>query len=142
MKYVTFDEAGALTGAYWQDLQPEHVGAFIEVGDAQYAAWVTFRANAGRDGLEPADPVVPAYVIPKIVTRRQGRQALLLAGLLSSVQPAIDAIPDAMQRGLAQIEWDDAQEFDRQRPFLLLMASALGLSDAALDDLFIAAAKL
>lgn len=84
-------------------------------------------------------PVIP---VPQEVTRRQARQALLLAGLLSDVQPAIDAIPDATQRALIQIEWEDSQVFERHRPALLLMAGALGLDGAALDQLFITAGAL
>lgn len=81
-------------------------------------------------------------LVPAKVTRRQARQALLIAGLLDDVQPAINAIADPMQRGLAQIEWDDAQEFDRHRPLLMQLATALGLDDEALDNLFIQAGAL
>jgi hypothetical protein len=80
--------------------------------------------------------------VPQRVTRRQARQALLLAGKLDQVQPAIDAIADPTQRGLAQIEWDDSQVFERRRPFLVQIGTALGLDDAALDQLFFAAAAL
>lgn len=81
-------------------------------------------------------------LVPAKVTRRQARQALLIAGLLDDVQPAINAIADPMQRGLAQIEWDDAQEFERHRPLLIQLATALGLDDEALDNLFIQAVTL
>ena len=82
----------------------------------------------------PSAPQVPAKV-----TRRQVRQALLLAGLLDKVQPAIDAIPDPQQRQLAQIEWDDSQDFERHRPLLIQLGYALGLDDAGLDAIFIQA---
>jgi hypothetical protein len=62
--------------------------------------------------------------------------------MLDNVQPAIDAIPDATQRGLVQIEWDDSQEFIRTRPVLIALASALGLNSGQLDTLFIQAAAL
>lgn len=81
-------------------------------------------------------------VVPATVTRRQARQALLLAGLLDQVQVAIDAIPDPVQRGMLQIEWDDGQEFDRDRSTVLTIGAALGLDGAGLDQLFIAAAAL
>lgn len=81
-------------------------------------------------------------VVPQSVTRRQARQALLLAGLLDNVQPALDAIPDATQRRLMQIEWDDSQEFHRNRPALLALAGALGLNSSQIDQLFITAAGL
>lgn len=80
--------------------------------------------------------------VPHQVTKRQARQALLLAGLLDSVQPAIDALPDITQRGLVQIEWDDSQVFERHRPALVSLATALGLSSTQLDDLFRTAASL
>lgn len=81
-------------------------------------------------------------LVPAKVTRRQARQALLLAGLLDQVQPAINAIPDPQLRGMAQIEWDDSQEFERNRPLLIQLGAALGLDSAALDQLFIAAHAL
>lgn len=79
---------------------------------------------------------------PKVVTRRQARQALLLAGLLDDVQAALDAIPDPLERRMAQIEWDDAQEFERHRPLVLTLAAAMGLDEQALDALFVTAAAL
>lgn len=81
-------------------------------------------------------------LVPAVVTRRQARQALLMAGLLTNVQPAIDALEDPMQRGMAQIEWDDSQEFTRDRPLLIQLATALGLDDVGLDNLFIQAGGL
>ena len=84
-----------------------------------------------------ARPLVPARV-----TRRQARQALLLAGLLDQVPAAIAAIPDPIQRGMAEIEWADSTEFHRDRPLLIGLGQALGLDSAAMDALFIKAAKL
>ena len=81
-------------------------------------------------------------LVPAKVTRRQARQALLLAGLLDQVKPAINAIPDPQLRGMAQIEWDDSQEFERNRPLLIQLGAALGLDSAALDQLFIVAHEL
>lgn len=80
--------------------------------------------------------------VPQQVTRRQARQALLLAGLLDQVAPAIAAIPDTVQRGMALIEWEDSQTFERNRPVLIQLAGAIGLGAAELDQLFITAAGL
>ena len=80
--------------------------------------------------------------VPEKVTRRQARQALVMAGKLSLVQPAIDAIADPMQRQLMQIEWDDSLEFERGRPTLIQIGGAIGLDAAALDELFVQAAQL
>ncbi len=81
-------------------------------------------------------------LVPTKVTRRQARQALLLAGLLDAVQPAINAIADPVQRQLAKIEWDDAQEFERDRQLVVQIGAAIGLDDAGLDSVFIRAATL
>lgn len=143
MRYVTYDENGQLMGAFMQDLQPGDAGHYIEVlDDAVYRNWLGYQANAARDGLELL-PALPApKIIPDRVTRRQARQALLLAGKLSAVQPAIDAIADPIQRGLAQIEWDDSQDFERKRPLLVAIGTAIGLGSDDLDALFVQAAAL
>lgn len=102
-------------------------------------------AEARRLGLvvpEELEELFAVASVPASVTRRQAKQALLLNGLLGNVQPAIDAIPDAMQRAMIQIEWDDSQVFERGRPALIALGSALGLSSAQLDALFIQAAQL
>ncbi len=93
------------------------------------------------DGSQFTKPA-PVVVIPEKVTRRQAKQALALAGLLANVQPAIDAIADPTQRALMQIEWDDSQEFYRNRASLIQLATALGLTSAQIDQLFITAAGL
>lgn len=80
--------------------------------------------------------------VPYSVSRRQARQALYLAGKLSLVQPAIDAIPDATQKAMVQIEWDDAQEFLRSSQTVALLGAAIGLSNTDIDNLFRQAAGL
>lgn len=85
------------------------------------------------------DPSLMA--VPASVTRRQARLALLQAGLLETVNATIAAMPSPAKER-AQIDWDDAQTFDRDNQLLAQMAGALGLNDAALDALFVAAAAL
>lgn len=92
------------------------------------------------DGQDFIPPVVePVPVVPQQVTRRQALQALLLAGALDNVQPCIDAIEDGLQRRLAQIEYDESQVFERNRPMVISIGGALGLD---LDALFTTAATL
>ena len=142
--YVTYDAAGNLDGAYLQSVHSDHVARHIIVPANVRVNWALYRANAARNGVELLPVVAPTSGanVPQSVTRRQARQALLLAGLLDSVVPAIDAIPDAMQRRLAQIEWDDSQTYERQRPLVIQIGAALGLDSAGLDALFVHAATL
>jgi len=89
-------------------------------------------------------PFLNFHVSPQhsIVNRYQARQALILAGLFNQVQPIIDAIQDSTERMLMQAAWDDAPNFRRDDPFLMKIAEALNLTDAALDSLFTTAAGL
>lgn len=95
--------------------------------------------------LTDIEPVIehpePELHVPQSVTMRQARQALLLAGLLDDVDTAIATLPSP-DRELAEIEWEYSQIVERHRPFVLLIGPALGLDDAALDDLFVKADKL
>lgn len=141
--YVTYDADGSLTGCYLQEVLPEHADCHIEVGGEIRLSWPLYRANAARDALEvlpPAEPSAPT--VPQTVTRRQARQALLLADLLDDVPAAIEAIPDLTARRMAQIEWEDSLEFERARPLVVQIGAALGLDEAELDQLFITASSL
>ena len=85
---------------------------------------------------EPAPPYAPS-----VVTMRQARLALLGAGLLASVDTAIDSLPSP-QKEAARIEWEYATEVQRVSGLVPMMGAALGLDDAALDALFVAAVAL
>jgi|SRR5690554_5420881 len=94
------------------------------------------RSGNGFDWPEPEPEP-----IPQRVTRRQAKQQLAVDGLLSQVQPAIDAIEDDTERLLVQIYWDDAADFERQNPELIMLGGALGLDDEAVDEMFRQASK-
>lgn len=83
----------------------------------------------------------PPPLVPSSVSMRQARLALHAAGKLRAVDDAIAALPSS-QRDAAQIEWEFASQIERGSPFLQQMATALGMDDKALDDLFLAAAGL
>lgn len=99
---------------------------------------IGWRVQGG--GWQP--PASPAPPVPAVVSMRQARLALLAAGLLDDVTSAIAAIPDAIARQAAQIEWDYAHEVHRTSPFVQQLGAALGLDDAALDALFVQAVTL
>jgi hypothetical protein len=90
----------------------------------------------GNYAIKPPPPSVPAAV-----TMRQARLAFMVAGLLSQVEAAIAALPSP-QKEAARIEWEYSQEVQRFNGFVAALAPALGLNDAALDQMFFAAAEL
>lgn len=84
---------------------------------------------------------VPVVTIPRVVTMRQSRLALLNAGLLTTVNEAIAAMPGTAGEA-ARIEWEYSQEVHRDRALVAALLPILGLTEAQLDDLFITAAAL
>lgn len=94
--------------------------------------------EADADGFPVAvDPPPPGP--PQVVSRFQARAALHLAGLLTAVEALMT---DPETDPLARLAWTDAQEFRRTSPTLLAMASALSLTKAQIDQLFITAAGI
>lgn len=79
----------------------------------------------------------PVVTVPRSVSMRQARLALLSAGLLDTVEGLIAHQPRAVQ-----IEWDYATDIWRSRDLVVTLGAALGLSNAQLDALFIAAAAI
>jgi hypothetical protein len=141
VRYVTYDEDGKLTGCFLQAPPEEHAERMIIVTEEQADDWVHFRANAARDGLEETLPAAPPPPTPEQVTMRQARLALLGAGLLDRISPAIDALPSP-QKEVARIEWDYSSTVVRSRPLVAMLGQQLGMTDAQLDQLFVTAAGL
>lgn len=127
--------------AQWKQANPGEYVSHLEVAErdlpadrSQRDAW---KLSGGAVVIDPA--LLP---VPQSVSRCQARKALLLAGKLDLVQPAIDAIADATGKALAQIEWDDAQNFLRTSATLAQIGAAIGLSSNDIDALFRQAAAL
>lgn len=85
------------------------------------------------------DPIEPPA--PSAVTMRQARLALLHAGLLTSVNQAVAAMPGS-DGEVARIEWEFSGTAVRNSPLVQALASDLGLTSVQLDDLFELAAAL
>jgi hypothetical protein len=66
-----------------------------------------------------------------VCSRFQAKAALLAAGLLDTIE-AVVATADPF----AKIAWADATEFRRNSPTIATLATAAGMTDAQIDDLF------
>jgi len=75
------------------------------------------------------------------LTLRQTRLALKNAGLLTQVETAISNLPTD-QREDAEIEWNYADRVYRNSPWIVNIASQLGLAESDIDDLFYSAYEL
>lgn len=99
-----------------------------------------------KDFPDAKAPELPEYTppeskVPKIVTMRQARLALLHASLLQSATDAINAMPGT-EGDAARIEWEYAQEVHRNSDLVASLAKVLKLSNDQLDNLFTEAATL
>ncbi|MCZ4089065.1 hypothetical protein [Sinorhizobium psoraleae] len=95
--------------------------------------------------IQPYTPPTAEQIragMPKL-TARQFRLGFVNAGhSLASIDAAIAAIPDAMIRDVAQIEWQYATTFERLHPLISQIGTGLGLDDAAIDAMWTAAQSL
>jgi hypothetical protein len=139
MHYVTYDEAGNLTGAYLQDLHPEHEAVHIEVTPEQYADWVNFKANETRDGLELAPVVVAQPTVPAEIPMLNAHLEMIHKGWMVPVRAHINAMPEP-HRSMAHAYLDKALTMKRDHPLVLDIPAAIGKTSAEVDEMFIAAA--
>ncbi|SDJ19129.1 hypothetical protein SAMN05428983_0562 [Agrobacterium fabrum] len=138
MKLGVFKD-GFPTAFYDRDLHGKNIPPdAIEITDKQ---WLELINNQGMrrfiDGqvVEYTPPVEP--VPPPPITKRQLRLTLVRNGIsLASVDAAIASMPDGLAKEEAQIEWADASSFNRNHPTLLLIAAALGLTEAQVDAMW------
>lgn len=121
-----------------------------ELDDALYASWVADgnpKAGYYAPISSPPGPgytydgtqwVAPSPYIPQQVTRFQAKAALLQSNLLDDVEAAVAASTDP----LLALAWSDALSFERQSPMVAGITAALGLTEAEVDALFVAASQI
>lgn len=141
------DEALADAGVFplTRELPSVQAGEIAEPGAIELVenAWVqkwTVRAATPEEkaAIDEGDKVP----VSQQISSGQGREALYNAGLFANVQPAIDAIEDPDTKWRVQNAWDYRPTWERQSPFVAMMAGILGLDDQQADDLFVTAARL
>lgn len=80
--------------------------------------------------------------LPRDVTPRQIRQAMVLSGIsMASIDAAIDALPEPT-KSLARIEWEYSTMFIRSNPLVGQIGMALNKTPEELDALWALAATL
>lgn len=112
----------------------------VDGADLPFTVVGTGAVEDAQDG-DFQEPTAEPAPVPTSVSMRQARLALLGAGLLSTVDDTIAAMPEPAKTA-ALIEWEYSSEVWRNRPFVQSMGAALGLDDAQIDALFVTAAAL
>lgn len=143
MNYAVIGRDGNFTGVVYTTMTPEinaHHTKFDQTIKPVWGLIEHIDADTGEATYTEKYPDKP--IVPQVLSRAQARGALILAGLIDQVQSAIDSIEDPLQRALVQNDWDNRLDFQRDYPHLLSIASAMGLTDEQIDQLFIEGAKL
>ena len=75
-------------------------------------------------------------LIPKTITLRQARLYLLSIGLLDDLENIIN------QNRAYQIEWEYANQIERESSLVKILGQTLNLDDTAIDNMFMEASKI
>lgn len=76
-----------------------------------------------------------ANLAKSTITNRQCKLALLSINKYQAVIDFIDSMSEP-QKTQAKIEWDYANEIERDNPLFLVVAAGIGLTSSEVDDLF------
>lgn len=106
-------------------------GSILVASDNAETGWT-------YDGATLAPPPPPAPQVPEQVALWQARAALTTAGLFSQADAAIRASGNA---GVIAL-WDYGNMISRSSPTLAALGTALNLTSAQIDALFIQAAAI
>lgn len=122
MPYVQRKD-GKVTGLY-ANLQPGYAEEWLEEDHADVLAY-----------RNPPPPV------PQTVSMAQARLALIGAGLFSTIDAGLKALPEP-QRTTALTAWEYAPTVSRNGTLVTTLAGQFGLTEAQLNALFTAAAAI
>ena len=109
---------------------------------AEYIATDPWRVVTAAE-LETLRDQYERNPVPPTISARQIRLWMVTNGIpLVTVEATIDSIADAITRDTIRVEWDYAPYFERSHKFLVPLAAALGLDEAAVDQAFREASTL
>lgn len=132
------------TGAVRQ-VDAELFAAWVSAGNPKAAGWTLIQDPpspvAQWDGSQWVEPAAPVQESPNEVSMAQACIALHRAGKLELV-PQIIASLEEPPRIEAGLWWSRATSVRKDHPIVQMLAPALGLDDAGLDDLFAVAASV
>lgn len=92
---------------------------------------------------QEADPtLIVKHNCPQIVTSRQIRLAMIMSGVtMEQIATFINSLEEP-QKTMAQIEWEYANEFDRDHQMVGVFANFLQMTDEQVDALWVLASTL
>ena len=126
------------------DVLSELLGKRVVMNDNKYVEFDTSKEVPSAD-IRTAEALKVEkereLSIPKSITARQARLALLQIGKLADVTAAIANLQSPMKEQV-EIEWGYAADIYRNNGFIDTLGASLGLNKEALDNLFITAKNI
>ena len=126
------------------DVLSELLGKRVVMNDNKYVEFDTSKEVPSAD-IRTAETLKVEkereLSIPKSITARQTRLALLQIGKLADVTAAIASLQSPMKEQV-EIEWEYAADIYRNNGFIDTLGASLGLNKEALDNLFITAKNI
>jgi hypothetical protein len=110
-----------------------------QVFDEDGISRMSMIASALPEGAVVEPYVSPPPPIPQSVTRFQALATLAAGGWLDTVHVYIDALP---RTNVTRLAFENATDWERTSPTVNALAAMLGLTDAQVDELFVAAAQV
>jgi hypothetical protein len=127
----------------------------VQIADEQFPVhpslvWIDAgAASVGwiyADGALTAPPAPPALVVavPQSVSMYQAQFVLYNTPSATAGKSLLDLANAAIESAgpLAALAWSKAAQINRDSPMMAQVASALGMTDKQIDDLFVAAAAV
>jgi len=111
----------------------------VQVFDEDSISRMSMIASALPEGTVIDAYVAPPPPIPSSVTRFQALATLSAGGYLDTVHAYIDTLP---RSNITRLAFENATDWERASPTVNALATMLGLTDAQIDELFIAAAEV
>jgi hypothetical protein len=117
-----------------------------KIDGAIIALYGVAQPGKAEEWLEDDHPEVVAFnnpppPVPQTVSMAQARLALIVAGLFSTIDAGLKALPEP-QRTTALTAWEYAPTVSRNGALVTTLAGQFGLTEAQLDGLFTAAAAI
>ena len=126
------------------DVLSELLGKRVVMNDNKYVEFDTLKEVPSAD-IRTAEALKVEkereLSIPKSITARQARLALIQIGKLADVTAAIASLQSPMKEQV-EIEWEYATDIYRNNGFIDALGAALGLNKETLDNLFISAKNI
>ncbi len=145
MKYAHIEKnTNKVLGWYDKSINKNIPNPNIEVEDEVWQEALSINANCYEDGkfivkdFRTVEEIAEyeKSLIPKTITLRQARLYLLSIGLLDDLENIIS------QNRAYQIEWEYANQIEKESPLVSIMGQTLNLDDTAIDNMFTEASKI